>query len=103
MQRQCLLERRRKGHHPVLASLALGDPDPAGVEVDVVEADGDELGDADAGVEQGLDEHDVAAPTLLPHRLVVAADLEFLEPGDHGPVTTIRSRTSTGIPRSWAL
>jgi hypothetical protein len=74
VQRQRLLERRRERHHPVLAPLALGDADPAGIEVDVVEPDGDELGDAHAGIEQGLDEHDVA-PTLLPHRLVVAADL----------------------------
>src|SRR5437773_3615890 len=75
MQRQRLLERRREGHDSVLAPVALGDADPAGVEIDVVEADGDKLGDADAGIEQGLDEHHVAAPTLLPHRLVVAADL----------------------------
>jgi len=43
VQRQRLLERGRERYHPVLASLALGDTDPAGVEVHVVEPDGDEL------------------------------------------------------------
>jgi len=59
----------------VLAALSLGDADAASAEVDLVEADGDEFGDAHADVEQGLDEDDVAAPALFPHRLVVTADL----------------------------
>jgi hypothetical protein len=55
----------------------VGDADPPGVEVDVAEADADEFGGPDAGVEQGFDEHDVAPAAGGPDGLVVAADLVF--------------------------
>lgn len=38
----------------VFAAFAVGDADAARVEVDLVEADRDEFGDAHAGVEQGF-------------------------------------------------
>ena len=41
-----LFERRREGDDPILAAFAVLDADAAVVEVDVVEADGDQLGDA---------------------------------------------------------
>ena len=46
----------RERDDPVFAALAVGDADPTGVQVDVIDADGDKLGDADAGVEQCLDQ-----------------------------------------------
>lgn len=58
----------------VFVAFALGDSDAAGVKVEVVEADVDELGDANAGVEQ-RDQDDVAAAPGDPDRFVVAADL----------------------------
>ena len=70
-----LFEGAGKRTSRILACLALGDADPAGVEVDVAEADADEFGDPDAGVEQGFDEHDVAAAAGGPDGLVIAADL----------------------------
>jgi hypothetical protein len=66
---------QREGDDAVLAALATGDADAAGVEVDVVDADRDQLGDPDPGVEQRLDQHDVATAASLPDRPVVAADL----------------------------
>ncbi|MFZ0117991.1 MAG: hypothetical protein WA731_22720 [Pseudonocardiaceae bacterium] len=75
MQGEGLFERSGEGDVAVFAAFALGDADAAGVEVDVVDADLGEFGDADAGVEQGLDEHDVAGAPRGPHGLVVAADL----------------------------
>lgn len=72
-----LFEGGGEGDVAVLGALALGDADPAGVEVDVAEADADEFGDPDAGVEQGFDEHDVAAAAGGPDGLVIAADLVF--------------------------
>ena len=90
MQGEGFPERGGERDLPVLAALAVGDADPAGVQVGVGQADRDELGDPDAGVEQGLDEHDVAAAAGGPHRLVVAADLrlgghvrQFLRGGGH--------------------
>ena len=46
--------RSREGHVAVFAAFAVGDADAARVEVDLVEADRDEFGDAHAGVEQGF-------------------------------------------------
>ena len=77
VQGEGLLEGGGEGDDAVLAALALGDPDAAAVEVDVVEADADQFADPHAGVEQGLDEDDVAGPAGLPDDLVVAADLGF--------------------------
>jgi hypothetical protein len=62
VQREGLFEGGGEGDGAVLAAFAVGDADAAAVEGDVVEADGDEFGDADPGVEQGLDEDDVAGP-----------------------------------------
>jgi hypothetical protein len=47
------------------AALALGDPDAAGVEIDVGDPDPDELGDPDS-VEQGLYQDDVAGAAGFP-------------------------------------
>jgi hypothetical protein len=58
----------REGHDAIFAALAVGDPDAGGVQVDVVEADGDEFGAPDSGVEQGLDQHYVAAAPGLARR-----------------------------------
>src|SRR5260221_10243749 len=68
VQGEGLFEGGGEGDVAVLGALALGDADPAGVEVDVAEADADEFGDPDAGVEQGFDEHDVAAAAGGPGR-----------------------------------
>src|SRR5674536_219406 len=59
VQRERLGEGLRKRYDAVLVAFALADLDAAGVQDDVLEADRDEFGDADAGVEQGLDQHDV--------------------------------------------
>ena len=75
VQGEGLAEGLRERHDAVLSALAVGDADAVGVEVDVVDADGDEFGDPDPGVEQGLDQHHVAAAAGLPDGLVVAADL----------------------------
>jgi len=75
VQGQGLAEGLRERRDPVFAALAVGDADPAGVQVDVIDADGDKLGHADAGVEQCLDQDHVAAAPGLPDGLVVAADL----------------------------
>ncbi len=54
---------------------ALGESDAAGVQVDVVDADAEQLGDPDSGEQQGLDEEDVLAFGGRSTHLVVAADL----------------------------
>src|ERR1017187_10939772 len=77
VQGEGLPERAGERHVLVLAALAVGDTDPAGVQVGVGQADRDEPGDPGACVEQGLDENDVAAAAGGPHRLVVAADLRL--------------------------
>ena len=81
VQGEGFLECGREWHDAVLAALALGDPDAAGVEVDVGDADPDELGDPDPGVEQGLDEHDVVGPASFPDGVIEGADLGFGEGG----------------------
>ena len=48
------LDQRVEWNHSILRPFALGDADPAGAEVDVVEADADELGDAHADVESSM-------------------------------------------------
>ncbi|MDR8413625.1 hypothetical protein MTP10_33430 [Nonomuraea sp. 3-1Str] len=75
MQGEGLFEVRGEGDGAILSGFALGDADAAGVQVDVADADLHQFGDADAGVEQGLDEHDVAGTACGPHGGVVAADL----------------------------
>jgi len=75
VQGEGLGEGGRERDEAILAAFAEVDPDAVGVEVDVVQAQCDELGDPDPGVEQRLDQHDVAGAAGLPHRLVVAADL----------------------------
>jgi hypothetical protein len=77
VQGEGLFERLWERHDAVFAAFAVLDADPAAVQVDVVEADGDELGDAGAGVEQGLDKHDVGAAAGVPDGVVPAADLGF--------------------------
>ena len=67
----------REWDDAVFAALALGDPDAAGVEVDVGDADPDELGDPDPGVEQGLDQDDVAGAAGFPDGVVERADPGF--------------------------
>jgi hypothetical protein len=77
MQGDGFLERGQDGHDAVFAALAMDDADAAGVEVDVGEPDPDELGDPDAGVEQGLDQDDVAGAAGFPDGVVKRADLGF--------------------------
>ena len=74
VQRQRLIERRREGDDTVLVALASGDADLAAVEIDLAEADVDQFAHADAGVEQGLYQDDVAHVPGLPDRPVVATD-----------------------------
>lgn len=59
VQGKGLLERGGEGRVSVFAAFALGDADPAGVQVGVLDADLHQLGDPHAGVEKGLDEDDV--------------------------------------------
>jgi hypothetical protein len=47
----------------------------AAIEVDVIQSDSHQLADAYAGVQQGLDEHEVGELARFPNRLVVATDL----------------------------
>jgi hypothetical protein len=75
VQGEGFLERGGEGDVAVFAAFAVGDANAAGVQVDLADPDRDELGDADPGVEQDLDQHDVPAPPRGPHRLVIAADL----------------------------
>jgi hypothetical protein len=75
VQGESLLESGGEGDDAVFAALALGDPDAAGIEVDVSDPDPDELGNPDAGVEQGLDEDDVAGAAGFPDGVVERADL----------------------------
>ena len=63
VQRESLAEGWGEGDDAA-CRLSLRDPDAAGVEADVVEADGDEFGDSDAGLEQGLDQHGVTNSNL---------------------------------------
>ena len=72
VQRQGLVERRRERHDPILAAFALVDADLAAIEVHIVQPDRNQLADARAGVQEGLDEHEVAELPRLPHGLVVA-------------------------------
>nr|WP_176737173.1 hypothetical protein [Micromonospora citrea] len=65
----------REGHAAVSAALAVGDPDPTAVEVDVVGADRHQFGDAHAGEHEGADEHDVAGAATTPHLCVEGAQL----------------------------
>src|SRR5262245_65947836 len=74
VQGEGFLERSGEGHDAVFAVLALGDADPAGVEVDVGDTDPDELGDPDPGVQQGLDPHDVAGVAGFPAGVIAPAD-----------------------------
>ena len=92
----------------------LGDADAAGVEVDVGEPDPDEFGDADAGVEQGFDQDDVAGAAGFPHGVVERSDFGFgghvgqllRRAGNFGaqflaqvPEYFLRSRTALQPPR----
>src|SRR6266567_4317982 len=62
---------------PGLATFALVDADLTAVEVDVIQADGYQFADTHTGVEQRLDEHQVAELPCLPDRFVIASDLLF--------------------------
>ena len=54
VQGEGLGEGGRERDGPVLAALAVGDADATGVEVDLDEADRDQLGDPDPGVESSV-------------------------------------------------
>lgn len=71
------LEGSRERDDAVFTALALGDPDAAGVEVDVGNPDPYQLVDPDPGVQQGLDQYDVAGPAGFPDGVVERADLGF--------------------------
>jgi hypothetical protein len=58
VQGEGLFERGGEGDVAVFAAFAGGDADAAGVQIDLFDADGDEFGDADPGVEQGFDQDD---------------------------------------------
>src|SRR5215207_8228512 len=101
VEREGLLEPRGERDHPVLASLAVDDADAAGVEVHIIDADGDEFTDAGAGVEQGLDQHDVGAATgspdgLVPGVAVVTERIWSLRPGAAGADRRPRARAGLG-------